>query len=108
MYHELAMQVQTALGKAAQIYDTSPLAMPDEFIPAGSQMTNDLQQIKTYLDTQISRIVLAKDAAAENQYYNDMISKLKQLGQNDIDAKINEQFHKQEKELGVTVKGVNS
>ena len=43
-----------------------------------------------------------------NQFYNDMISKLKQLGLSEIDAKINEQFHKQEKDFGITVVGVNS
>lgn len=104
----MAMRVQTAAGKASTSYDTTSLTMPSDFIPAGSKMANDRAQIQTYREAQISRIVLSKDSASENQAYNDMIAKLKQLGQSDIDAKINEQFHKQETDLGVTVKGINS
>ena len=37
-----------------------------------------------------------------------MINKIKDLGQPELDAKKNEQFHKQEQELGITVKGINS
>jgi putative aldouronate transport system substrate-binding protein len=56
----------------------------------------------------VSKIILAKDATAENQYYNEMIAKVKQMGLDDINAKINEQFHKQEQTFGVTIKGINS
>jgi putative aldouronate transport system substrate-binding protein len=104
----MAMQVQTAIGKASQIYDTSALSMPSDFIAAGSKMANDQQQLKTYLEAQVSKIILAKDATAENQYYNEMIAKVKQMGLDDINAKINEQFHKQEQTFGVTIKGINS
>jgi putative aldouronate transport system substrate-binding protein len=103
-----AMQVQTAFGKASEIFDTSPLSMPSDFIPAGSKMANDQQQIKTYLEAQVSKIILAKDAAAKDQIYNEMIAKVKQMGLDDIVSKINEQFHKQEQTFGVTVKGMNS
>ena len=104
----MAMQVGTAAAKKSTIYDTSALAMPSDFIPAGSKMANDQVQIDQYKQAQISKIILAKDANAMNQFYNDMISKLKQLGLSDIDAKKNEQFHKQEKERGETIKGINS
>jgi putative aldouronate transport system substrate-binding protein len=104
----MAMQIQTAAGKKSIIYDTTPLSMPSDFIPAGSKMASDQAQIKTYREAQISKIILAKDTDTMNKLYNDMINKLKQLGQSDIDAKINEQFHKQEATFGVTVKGVNS
>ncbi|GMK40929.1 ABC transporter substrate-binding protein [Paenibacillus sp. CCS19] len=104
----MAMQVQTAAAKASVLYDSSPLAMPNDFIPAGSKMANDKVQIATYLQAQISKIVLAKDAELKDKYYNEMIDKVKQMGQTEIDAKINEQFHKQEQAFGVTVKGINS
>ena len=74
--------------------------MPGDFIPAGSKMANDQAQIDTYKHAQVSKIILAKDEASFNKFYDEMISKLKQLGLTEIDAKFNEQFHKQEKEYG--------
>jgi putative aldouronate transport system substrate-binding protein len=104
----MAFQVGTALGRASHIFDSSVFEMPSDFIPTGSKMANDRLQINTYLEAQVSKIILAKDAATMNQYYNEMIAKLKQMGLDDIDAKVNEQFHKQEKTFGVTIKGINS
>ena len=60
----------------------------------------DQAQINKYKQAQISKIILAKDKATFNKFYDEMISKIKQLGQTEIDAKINEQFHKQEQEHG--------
>jgi putative aldouronate transport system substrate-binding protein len=106
----MAMQIQTAYAKNPEtfLYDNSVLSLPSDFIPAGSKMANDQAQIKTYLEFQISKIVFAKDAATENKLYNEMISKLKQMGIDEIGTKMNEQLQKQAKDLGVTVKGVNS
>ncbi|MBD2871042.1 extracellular solute-binding protein [Paenibacillus arenilitoris] len=104
----MAMQVQTAAAKASVIYDSSPLAMPNDFIPASSKMANDKAQIATYLQSQISKIILAKSEEQKEKYYNEMIAKVKQMGQSEIDAKINEQFHKQEQAFGVKVVGINS
>lgn len=53
-------------------------------------------------------MVLAKDEASRDQTYEETIAKIKQMGLDEINAKINEQFHKQEQSLGVTVKGINS
>ena len=104
----MAMQVQTEIGKNSEMYDSSALIMPNDFIAAGSKMANDQLQIKTYLEAQISKIILAKDDASENKLYDDMIAQVKKMGLNDINAKINEQFHKQEQTYGVTIKGINS
>lgn len=104
----MAMQLQTAAGKKSVIFDTAPLSMPPDFIPADSKMASNQAQIKTYKEAQISKIILAKDEAASNKLYDEMISKIKDLGQTEIDAKMNEQFHKQQKEYGVTVVGINS
>ncbi|QGG57356.1 extracellular solute-binding protein [Paenibacillus sp. B01] len=104
----MARTVQTTIGKASEIYDTTPLQMPSDFIAAGSKMANDQLQIQTYLEAQVSKMVLAKDEASRDQIYNDTIAKAKQMGLDEINAKINEQFHKQEQSLGVTVKGINS
>ncbi|MHA7965455.1 extracellular solute-binding protein [Paenibacillus sp. CAU 1782] len=104
----MAMQVQTTLGKESQLYDLSPLAMPSNFIEAGSSLDNAKLEIKAYLESQISKMVLAKDEAAFNQLYDDMIAQVKKMGIDDINAKINEQFHKQEEVYGITLKGINS
>ncbi|MGO4106557.1 extracellular solute-binding protein [Paenibacillus sp. YAF4_2] len=104
----MAMQVQTSIGKASETYDTSALIMPSDFIAAGSKMANDQLQIKTYLETQISKIILAKDDTSKEKLYEDMVSQVKKMGLDDINAKINEQFHKQQESYGTTIKGINS
>ncbi|MBB3113117.1 putative aldouronate transport system substrate-binding protein [Paenibacillus phyllosphaerae] len=105
-----AMQVQTAFGKSPEtvLYDNSPLSLPADFIASGSKLFNDQEQIKVYREAQISKIVMAKDQNAFNALYEELISKIKQLGMEAIDAKINEQVQKQAKDLGVTLTGVNS
>lgn len=104
----MSMQVRTAEGREAVLFDGSTFQWPGDFIPAGSKMANDLAQIDIYKHAQVSKIILAKDEASFNKAYDEMISKLKQMGQTEIDAKFNEQFHKNEQEMGVTLKGVNS
>jgi putative aldouronate transport system substrate-binding protein len=104
----MAIKVHTAAGKASVMYDTSALAMPSDFFPAGSKEANDQVQIATYTEAQVTKVILSKNDDAFNQSYNDMINQLKQLGLTEIDAKINEQFHKQEQAMGESIKGVNS
>lgn len=71
-------------------------------------MDMDQAQIRKYKEAQISKIILAKDKAKFDKFYDEMIGKIKQLGQTEIDAKINEKFQKQEQERGETIKGINS
>ncbi|WP_127495298.1 extracellular solute-binding protein [Paenibacillus glycanilyticus] len=104
----MAMQVQTTIGKNSEIYDSSALIMPSNFIEAGSKLANDQLQIKTYLEAQISKIILAKDETSRDKLYDDMIAQVKKMGLDDINAKINEQFHKQQESYGTTIKGINS
>lgn len=105
----VALQVQTAYGKAKEtyLYDNSPLQLPADYIPAGSELGNIHLQIKQYRETQISRIILADDDGTMNKLYDEMIAKLKELGIEKLDAKINEQIQKQYKEYGVSLKGIN-
>lgn len=104
----MAMQVQTAFGKAAVIYDSSPLQMPSDFIPAGSKLANAQLEIDTFVESQVSRMIMADDEATFEQLYEEMIRKVKEMGLDEIDAKINEQFQKQQELFGVKITGVNS
>jgi putative aldouronate transport system substrate-binding protein len=105
---KMAIQVQTAAGKESTIYDVSLFPDPADVIPTGSKMDMDQAQIRKYKEAQISKIILAKDKAKFDKFYDEMIGKIKQLGQTEIDAKINEKFQKQEQERGETIKGINS
>ena len=58
--------------------------------------------------SQISKIVLAKDQASFNQFYDEFIAKLKELKVPELDAGKDVELQKKSKEMGVTVKGVNS
>ncbi|MDQ0877811.1 putative aldouronate transport system substrate-binding protein [Paenibacillus sp. V4I3] len=104
----MSLQITQSMGREAVLFDASDLVWPGDLIPAGSKMANDLAQIDIYKHAQISKMVLAKDEASFNKAYDEMISKLKQMGQTEIDAKYNEQFHKSQQESGRTLKGVNS
>jgi putative aldouronate transport system substrate-binding protein len=101
------VKVHTAAVKASTIYDATPLGMPEGFFPADSKEAKAEADIKLYREAQVSKIILSKNEAEFNKNYEEMIKKIKDLGQDEIDAKKNEQFHKQEKELGITVKGIN-
>ncbi|KRE47034.1 hypothetical protein [Paenibacillus sp. Soil522] len=104
----MGIQVMTAAAKASIMYDGSALAMPEGLFPAGSKEANAEAEIKLYREAQISKIVLSKDEAEFNKNYDELISKLKNLGQSEIDAKKNEKFHEQQQEYGTTLKGINS
>lgn len=104
----MGVQVSTAAVKASTIYDATPLGMPEGFFPPNSKEAKAEADIKLYREAQISKVILSKDEAAFNKNYDEMISKIKELGQLELDAKKNEQFHKQEQEMGITVKGINS
>lgn len=102
------MKVHTAAVKASTLYDATPLGMPQGFFPPDSKEAKAEADIKLYREAQISKIILSKDEAEFNKNYDEMISKIKKLGQLEIDAKKDAQFHKQEQEMGITVKGINS
>jgi putative aldouronate transport system substrate-binding protein len=104
----MVMKVGTAAVKASTIYDAGPLGMPAGFFAADSKEAKAQADIKLYREAQISKIILSKNEAEFNKNYDEMISKIKDLGQPEIDAKIDVQFHKQEQEMGITVKGINS
>ena len=53
-------------------------------------------------------MVLAKDEAAFNKLYDEFIAKMKQLKVDELDAALNAELQKKSKEMGVTVKGINS
>lgn len=103
-----AMQVQTELGKGSEIYDTSALMMPNDFITAGSELATKQLQMNAYLEAQVSKMILSKDAASRDKTYEETVAKLKQMGLDEIDAKINDQFQKQQQSSGTTLKGINS
>jgi putative aldouronate transport system substrate-binding protein len=105
-----AMQVQNAYGKATETvkYDNRATVLPGGFYAPGSKAITIRDQIKLYREAQISRMVLAKDAATMNKLYEEYIVKLKELGITELDTMINEQVQKKSKELGLSLKGVNS
>ena len=53
-------------------------------------------------------MVLAKDEATFNKLYDEFIAKLKELKIDELDAAKDAELQKKSKEMGVTVKGVNS
>jgi putative aldouronate transport system substrate-binding protein len=106
----LAMQVQTAFGKdpATVLYDNSVFMLPVDFLPSGSELANDQEQINLFKEAQITTIVLSKNDAAFSENYDELIARLKELGIEEIDAKINKQVQKKMQEQDMMIIGVNS
>jgi putative aldouronate transport system substrate-binding protein len=106
----IAMQVQCAFGKSEHTftYDNTPLNLPANYIDPASDLGNIQLQIDQYVEVQITKVVMAKSDEEFEQLYSEMIAKLKELGIDKIDSKINEQVQKQYKEYNIYLKGVNS
>jgi putative aldouronate transport system substrate-binding protein len=85
-------QVSCALGKYKDtyIYDASLLERPTGFIDPNSDIGIIQLQIENFKKSQISAIVTAASDAAFESAYNTLISRLKSLGIDQLDAKINE------------------
>ena len=105
----IAMQVQTAFAKSkgTVIYDSSAVAFPGNLIPAGSKLDNIQIQVKQYREAEVSRVVLAKNDSTLNKEYNAMIAKLKELGQEKVDAEKNKYTQSENKDNGFALKSIN-
>lgn len=105
----VAMQVQNARGKSEHtvIYDNSPLSLPSNYIDPSSELGEAQTQIDQYTEAQITKIIMAEDEETFDSLYEEMIQKMKELGIEEIDAKINEQVQKQYEEFGVSLKAIN-
>jgi putative aldouronate transport system substrate-binding protein len=103
------MQISCALGKYKDtvIYDASLLTLPGGFIDPGSDIGIMQLQINNYQDSQISVIVTAASDAQFEQAYNAMISQLKTLGINQVDAKINEAVQANYRQYNARIQKVN-
>lgn len=104
------MEATTAYGRAKDVvtYEGSVLNLPGEFLAPGGKNVTIKTQEEQYMLSQISKIVLAKDQASFNQFYDEFIAKLKELKVPELDAGKDVELQKKSKEMGVTVKGVNS
>jgi len=101
--------VITALGlsKDTVVYDSSLLTLPNNYIDSNSDIGLIQTEIKNYKLAQIAKVVMAKNDSSFNSLYNDMIKKLKDLGQDKVDSKINDQVQKNYKTYNSTLKAVN-
>ncbi|WP_199615813.1 extracellular solute-binding protein [Paenibacillus alkalitolerans] len=98
-----------AFGKTPGIerFDVAPLTLPSEFYAPGSENVKIRDQINQAAEIQISKMVLAKDQASFDKYYDEYVDQLKKLNVDKLDAALNEELHKQEQKLGVKVKVIN-
>jgi putative aldouronate transport system substrate-binding protein len=105
-----ANRVQSAYGKAAEtkIYNNAAFSLPGDLFPSESKEANDQLQIKAYKEAQIAKIIMAKDDAAFNKLYDEMISQLKKLGIEHLDEERNKWVQQKAQEYSIEVKGINS
>ena len=106
----IEMEAKTALGRSPEVvrYDSSVTDLPGSFYAAGSKNATTRDQIQLYYEAQVAKMVLAKDEAAFNKLYDEFTAKMKDLGVVELDAALDAELQKKSKEMGVTVKGINS
>ncbi|WP_199615838.1 type 2 periplasmic-binding domain-containing protein [Paenibacillus alkalitolerans] len=105
-----ANRVQTAYGKAPEthIYNNAAFGLPGDLFPPDSKFANDELQIKAYRESQITKIVMAKNDAEFEKLYEEMITQLMKLGIEQLNAEKNKYVQQKLKEYGIDVKGINS
>ena len=106
----VAMSVQTAFGRSEHTvyYDTTPLELPADFMSSHSKWLNIQEQIDVFVQSQISKVIMAENDAAFNKMYDELIIKVKALGIESINTEINKQVQKQMDQLDIKLKGINS
>jgi putative aldouronate transport system substrate-binding protein len=104
-----AVQVSCALGKYKDtyIYDAALLRLPAGFIDPNSDIGIIQLQIQNYKKAQISTVVTAGSDAAFEQAYNTLISQLKSIGIDQLDAKIDEATQANYRRYGERIQKVN-
>lgn len=106
----IEMEAKTAYGRSPEIvrYDSSVLDLPGSFYAPGGKNVALREQIKLYMEAQVSKMLLAKDEAQFNKLYDEYVAQLKKLKVDELDAARDVELQKRSQEIGVTVKGVNS
>jgi putative aldouronate transport system substrate-binding protein len=104
-----ALQVSCALGKYKDtyIYDYSLLRVPSGFIDPNSDIGIIQLQIQNYKKAQISKVITAGSDAEFEREYNALISQLKTLGIDPLDAKINEAVQANYHRYNTRIKKIN-
>jgi putative aldouronate transport system substrate-binding protein len=104
------MEGKTAYARSPGVvrYDASVLTLPGDFYASGSKNATIREQIQQYMEAQVAKMVLAKDEAAFNKLYDEFVDMLKKLKVDELDAALDAELKKKSKEMGVTVKGINS
>jgi len=102
-------QVSTALGryKDTYIWDSSLQSLPSGFIDPNSDLGMIQLQIQNFKRAQISAVVTASSDADFERAYNTLISQLRTLGIERLDAKINEAVQANSRRYNVSIQKVN-
>ena len=98
-----------AFGKTPGIerFNVAPLGLPSEFYAPGSENVKIRDQIGQAAEIQISKMVMAKDQAAFDKYYDEYVDQLKKLNVDKLDAALSEELHKKEQKLGIKANIIN-
>lgn len=88
--------LESALGSYPDtyIYDTSLLSLPNNYIAPESELGQIQEQISSFKEAQIAKIIAAGTDQEFEKAYNYFISHLKELGIEQLDLAINEQVQK--------------
>lgn len=101
-----ATDLQTALGTSdlSFKYDFSLLTLPSGYIEAGSDYAFIKTEVQNYVQSNMSKIIMAENDDTFNKMYDDFVAQLDKLGLRDYDAYLNEALQAAAADNGVDLK----
>lgn len=102
------MQCNFARDEKTYIYDAGLLQLPDDYLPADSELGQLSVRLALFRKKQLPKIISASSNAEFEEQYEYFISHQKKLGIDKLDQKINEQMHKNFAYYNKNIKKVNS
>lgn len=101
-----ATDLMTALGTSDKVYkyDSSVLNLPAGYVEAGSDYAFIKNEANTYAQSNLGKIITAKDDATFNQLFDAFIAQMDALGLKEYDAYVNIAVQQNAADIGLDLK----
>ena len=101
-----ASDLMTALGSSDLVYkyDSSVLDLPVGYVEAGSDYAFIRNEVGTYVQSNLGKVITAKDDETFNKMFDELLAKLDKLGLREYDEYVNIAVQQNAAEIGLDLK----
>lgn len=101
-----ASDILTSLGTSDKVYkyDSSLMTLPSGYVEAGSDYAFIKTEVSNYVQSNMSKIIMAKDKDTFNTMYDSFLAQLDAMGLREYDAYLNLAVQKNAADKGVDLK----